>query len=109
MCISKLSNCAGSAVAIVSIISLTEKASGLELDLDGSVAWDTNLPCNRCIRAGFTYVYEDDVSGVYYKEIPRDSSYTGFCCQYDDISGEYTCETPPPPPDTTIDDMWTFW
>lgn len=109
MCVSKLSNCAGSAAAILSVISLSEKASGLDLDLDGIVSWEQDLPCNRCIRAGFTYVYENDVNGVYYKEIPRGKPYTGFCCKFDENTNEYTCEIPPPPEPTTIADMWAHW
>jgi hypothetical protein len=63
------------------------------------------LSCHQCIRAGHQYVYEnDDVSGTFFKDIPRDSQPTGFCCTDDGL-----CEEEPEGPDPAIAEMWEFF
>ena len=51
------------------------------IDID-NLMYDNMLPCNKCIRAGFTYVYQNlDNASEYFRNLDQFEDYDGACCR----------------------------
>lgn len=106
---SRLQKSAASASALALFVSLSGVAALEKYKATEKYDWENTLSCAQCIRSDFVYVYENSATAQYFKEIPRGTAVTGFCCQKEAGASTYQCEKPPAGPDPRIASMWNYY
>jgi len=105
MVISRPTTTTARGISLISYLTLSYNLVSAQFDID-NLDWNENLSCHQCIRSGLQFVYENipiEEGGQYFKDIPRDSDYTGFCCDGN------LCEEEPEQEDPDIAEMWEFF